>query len=129
MAQAMPSGKGAPGFSLMEMLVVLAIIAALAAVAAPVMTAALHRARETALRENLGVMRKLIDDYRADRAEYPDGLERLVKDGYLRAVPVDPIMADGSTEWAIVEAKDGGIENVHSRSTATGTNGVPYGQW
>lgn len=116
------------GFSLIEMLVVLAIIGALAAVAAPIVTGAIVRAREAALKENLAVMRRLIDDYHADRAAFPASLEILVEEGYLRAVPPDPVN-DGRRDWTGVEAKEGGFEDVRSSSAETGANGVPYARW
>lgn len=128
MARASRSGEGSPGFSLMEMLLVLAIIGALAAVAAPVVTGAIVRAKEAALRENLSVLRKLIDEFSADRGENPETLQTLVEEGYLRAVPPDPL-AGGVTEWAEVAGKEGGIADVKSTSTETGLNGVPYADW
>lgn len=117
------------GFSLMEMLLVLAIIGALAAVAAPVVNGAMVRAKEAALRENLSVMRKLIDEFSADRGEYPESLQALVDEGYLRAIPPDPLLA-GSLEWTEVPAKEGGgVADVKSRSTDKGSNEVPYAEW
>jgi general secretion pathway protein G len=130
MAPASKTGDRAAGFSLMEMLLVLAIIGALAAVAAPVVSGALTRAKEAALRENLSVMRKLIDDYAADRAEQPQSLQVLVDDGYLRTIPPDPLATGTTSSWTEVPAKDGaGIADVRSSSTATGLNGVPYAEW
>lgn len=128
MARASKSGKGSPGFSLMEMLLVLAIIGALAAVAAPVVNGAIVRAKEAALRENLAVMRKLIDEFSSDRGENPENLQILVDEGYLRAVPADPVAA-GSKDWTEVPAKESGIADIKSRSTETGLNGVPYAEW
>lgn len=128
MARASKSGRGSLGFSLMEMLLVLAIIGALAAVAAPVVTGALIRAKEAALRENLSVMRRLIDEFSSDRGEQPETLQTLVDEGYLRAIPPDPL-STGSREWTEVPAKEGGIADVKSRSTAKGLDGVPYADW
>lgn len=128
MARASKTGKGSPGFSLMEMLLVLAIIGALAAVAAPVVNGAIVRAKEAALRENLAVMRKLIDEFSSDRGEHPETLQVLVDEGYLRVVPPDPVAA-GSKEWTEVPGKEGGVADIKSRSTETGLNGVPYADW
>lgn len=128
MARASKSGDGSAGFSLMEMLLVLAIIGALAAVAAPAVNGALVRAKEAALRENLAVMRKLIDEFSADRGEYPQSLQTLVEEGYLRAVPADPLLS-GSKEWNEVADKEGGISDIKSRSTEKGSNEVPYAEW
>lgn len=129
MVRASKTGDRSAGFTLMEMLLVLAIIGALAAVATPVVNGALVRAKEAALRENLSVMRKLIDDYAADRAEQPESLQILVDDGYLRAIPPDPLTG-GAIDWNEVPAKDGnGIVSVQSRSLEKGSNGVPYAEW
>ena len=120
--------RSSPGFSLLELLVVLAILGGLVAVAAPAVMGALGRANETVLRENLAVMRSLIDDYNADRGENPPSLQALVDEGYLRAIPPDPL-AGGRTEWNEVLGADGGIENVRSLGDGTGRDGVPYAQW
>lgn len=116
------------GFSLMEMIIVVAIIGTLAAVVAPAVISSVHRAREAALQQNLTIMRKLIDDYHADRGVYPPTLSALVKDGYMRAVPADPVN-ESKAEWEEVKAKDGGVEDVRSLSTEKGANDVPYSQW
>jgi general secretion pathway protein G len=125
----MLTGKRSPGFSLVEMLVVLTIIGLLAAIAAPLVSNAVVRARENTLRQNLTVMRKLIDDYYADRGQFPASLEVLVKEEYLRAIPADPVN-DGKVEWEEQKSeKEQGIEDVHSRSRERGSNGVPYAKW
>ena len=122
------AGRASPGFSLLELLVVLAILGGLVAVAAPAVTGALTRANETVLRENLAVMRDLIDDYQADRGRNPASLQALVDEGYLRAVPPDP-MADGRKEWDEVVGADGGVEDVRSLSDGTARDGAPYAEW
>jgi general secretion pathway protein G len=116
------------GFSLMEMIIVMAIIGALAGVVAPAVVQAVHRAREAALQQDLTIMRKLIDDYHADRGVYPPTLQDLVKDGYMRAVPGDPVNG-GKQEWSLVKAKDGGVEDLHSEIKEAGGNGIPYSEW
>ena len=125
----MRNGKRNAGFTLIEMLLVLALISLLASIAAPVVSGAVMRAREATLQQNLRVLRKLIDDFYADRGQLPASLEILVKEGYLRSIPVDPI-SGGSADWNPQMAKKGkGIEDVHSRSTARGSDGVPYADW
>jgi prepilin-type N-terminal cleavage/methylation domain-containing protein len=123
-----PCGNARAGFSLMEMIVVVAIIGTLAGVVAPAVISAVHRAREAALAQNLTIMRKLIDDYHGDRGVYPATLSALVTDGYMRAVPGDPVN-DGKPEWLEVKSSDGGVQDVHSQAKENGANGVPYSQW
>lgn len=123
-----PIGSPRAGFTLMEMLVVLVIASLLASIAAPAVMGAIMRARETALKQDLNVMRKLIDDYHADRGSFPASLDTLVEEGYLRAIPPDPA-SGGDTNWDTVKAKEGGIQDIKSRSRAKGTNGVAYADW
>jgi general secretion pathway protein G len=91
-------------------------------------------AREEMLRQDLLVMRKMIDAFDADHAALPQGLEDLVKSGYLRQIPDDPIT--GKKDWKIVigddtgSAKGGkGIVDVYSASTARSSKGTPYNEW
>ena len=105
------------------------IVALLAALVVPNVAGSMRRAQETALVQNLSVMRKAIDDYRADRAEWPDDLADLVESQYIRFVPKDT-MAEEGVGWAVVDAEDeGGITDVRSTSSDVGSNGVPYSQW
>ena len=120
--------RGNDGFTLMEMVIVLAIIGVLAAIVAPSVMQALTRAREAALAEDLKIMRKLIDDYYGDRGAYPPSLKALTENGYLRAIPGDPVNAS-KPEWKAELAKGGGITDVHSLSGEKGSNGVPYSKW
>ncbi len=123
------SGKrGSPGFTLIEMVIVLAIIGILASVVAPMVITSLTRAREAALQQDLKTMRKLIDDYYGDKGVYPATLPVLVSQGYLRAIPRDPVNGNG-VDWKTVVAKEGGISDVHSLSKERGTNGIPYAEW
>ena len=120
--------RGSPGFTLMEMVIVLAIIGVLTAIVAPSVMAALTRAREATLLQDLKVMRKLIDDYYSDKGAFPPSLQALVDQGYLRALPRDPLN-NNKAEWKVVLDKSGGISDVHSLSTARSTNGVSYSNW
>jgi len=92
------------------------------------------RAHETILRDNLFQLRKTIDLYAADRGALPQSLDDLVKAGYLREVPDDPITE--KKDWKIVidddpgSTKGGkGMVNVHSASTARSSRGTPYNEW
>ncbi len=83
--------KRAPGFTLIELVVVMAIVALLVSIAAPRYLDSLDRARENALRSSLSVMRSAIDQYVADRGRYPDSIDDLVDGRYLRTWPEDPV--------------------------------------
>lgn len=120
--------RGSPGFTLMEMIIVLAIIGILAAIVAPLVITALTRAREATLQQDLKIMRKLIDDYYGDKGAFPPTLQVLVTQGYLRAIPRDPVNSN-KAEWKAVLAKEGGISDVHSLSNERSANGTPYANW
>ena len=130
MARQLRTGRrrGEAGFTLMELVVVLFIVALLAALAIPSVSRSLVRAQETALEQNLMVMRRAIDDFRADRAEWPADLTALVEARYINAVPEDPVTDE--PVWAVSNADgESGITDVHSTSSEIGLNGVAYNQW
>jgi general secretion pathway protein G len=117
------------GFTLIELLVVVTIIGILAGVAVSNVKWAQQRARESALRHDLFEMRKAIDDYYADKQKYPDSLQTLKSEHYLRYIPIDPIsMKD---DWEEVQAQadpSGGSLDPNSMPvdpTAVGTSGAP----
>jgi len=120
--------RGSPGFTLMEMVIVLAIVGILASIVAPLVITALTRAREATLQQDLKTMRKLIDDYYGDKGAFPSSLQALVTQGYLRAIPRDPVNGN-KAEWKTVLAKEGGVSDVHSLSNERGANGTPYADW
>ena len=120
------------GFTLLELLIVLLVIALLASVASPVVTGSLIRAKEAALRENLYVMRKAIDDYYADKGKYPESLEALVTDKYVRKIPPEPILEVGDgwrVRWEEGVTDDPGIIDIYSGSDEQGTDGTRYSDW
>jgi general secretion pathway protein G len=119
---------GSRGFTLMEMLLVLAIVGILASIVAPSVMSALTRAREAALQQDLKTIRKLIDDYYGDKGVFPPSLQALVDQGYLRAMPPDPVNGNKAS-WRSVPAKEGGVSDVRSLSAERGQNGVPYSEW
>ncbi len=128
-SKARSSGKrGSAGFTLMEMVIVLAIVGILASIVAPLVITSLTRAREAALQQDLKTMRKLIDDYYGDKGIFPASLQVLVSQGYLRAIPRDPLNGN-RPDWKTVVAKEGGISDVRSLSKDRGTNGIPYADW
>lgn len=121
------------GFTFIEMLIVVAIIGILATIALPSFQLAVAKAKEAALKENLFILRDVIDQYFADQEKYPPTLEELVEKRYLRRVPVDAITGKSDT-WAFVFATDeqgqeNGIVDVRSGSEQVGLNGVPYREW
>ena len=124
------------GFTLIEMMVVMAIIAVLMSVAIPIYTRSIIRAKESVLRNNLFTLRTVIDEYTYDKQKAPQTLEDLVNDGYLRAVPLDPITNSTQT-WRLVmedavtsvDQTMPGIYDVRSGSDQKSLEGTPYAEW
>lgn len=121
------------GFTFIEMLIVVAIIGILATIALPSFQLAVTKAKEAALKENLFILRDVIDQYYADQERYPPTLAELAEKRYLRRVPVDPITGK-SDSWSFVYATDeqgqeNGIVDVRSGGEQVGLNGVPYREW
>jgi general secretion pathway protein G len=127
------SGESRPplrrrGFTLIELLVVISIIATLLSIAVPRYFQSLERSKETVLRQDLSVLRGAIDQYRADRGEYPESLVSLVERGYLRKIPQDPFTKSAET-W-VLDRSGGpdavGVRDVRSGAEGTGYSGVPF---
>ena len=128
--------KTGAGFTLVELMIVMAIIGILATLAIPSFVGAIRQAREAVLREDLHVMRTAIDSYTADKEKAPQSLQDLITDGYLKSIPIDPMthssdswVTDTSDELSSVDQTDPGIDNVHSGSQETGSDGQPYSSW
>lgn len=128
------------GFTLIELIIVVAIIGILATIALPAMRNAPTKAKEAVLKADLFTIRSCIDQYLADRGHYPASLEELVERGYLRFIPVDPITkSDETWEEIPVEPSEeeelapteetGGIIDVRSGAGGMGLNGTPYSEW
>lgn len=124
------------GFTLIELMIVMAIIAILASIAIPSFINAVKHAREAVLREDLHTMRQAIDSYTVDKEKAPQSLDDLVQSGYLKQIPVDPMtgssdtwMPDTSDTLMDIDETDGGINNVHSGSQGTSTDGSTYNTW
>lgn len=123
--------KNQKGFTLIEMMIVVAIISILATIAMPNFQKALIRARETNLRRTLFVLRDTIDQHYADQGSYPESLEDLVNGNYIRTVPPDPMTGTDAT-WITTPPEvgfEGSVFDVHSGSNRVGLNGVPYNEW
>ena len=118
------------GFTLIEMLVVMAIIGGLLALAAPRYFQHVDRAKETVLRSDLAGMRDALDKFFADTGRYPANLEELVSSRYLRKVPPDPI-TESTSSWRVVAPADptlGGVYDVKSGADGVTRDGRPYGE-
>jgi general secretion pathway protein G len=96
-----PACRKKNGFTLIELIIVLSIIGLLVGLGLPTYKSARVKAEEAVLKENLFILRKLIDLYAQDKGKYPASLQALVQDSYLRAIPVDP-MTHQSTTWVEV---------------------------
>jgi general secretion pathway protein G len=124
------------GFTLVELMIVMAIIGVLAVVAVPSYISALKHAREAVLKEDLHVLRSAIDSYTMDKQKAPQTLDDLIQDGYLKTIPEDP-MTRTTTSWVTdtsdamhsLDQTEPGIDDVHSGSTETGSDGQPYSGW
>ncbi len=130
MARAFQTGKtlSERGYTMAELLIVLMIVGLIAAIAVPNIAGGVKRAEETALRENLSVMRKALNDYVADRGVGPDALSDLVDQKYIRFVPDDPV-AGPEARWRLVTNDLGDIVDIHSSSDQRGSNETPYSEW
>ena len=124
------------GFTLIELMVVMAIVAVLMSVAIPIYSRAIQRAKESVLKNNLFTLRTVIDEYTYDKQKAPQSLEDLVSDGYLRQVPVDPMTGTADTWKLIMEdatntvnQTEPGIFDVRSGSEKTSMEGTPYSEW
>jgi general secretion pathway protein G len=119
------------GFTVIELIVVLAAIALLLSVAAPRYMAHLDTARETALREDLHQMRDAIDKFYGDQTHYPADLQELTTKHYLRAIPEDPITQRTDT-WQVTAPADkslGAVFDVHSGAPGQARDGSTYASW
>ena len=137
--------RASAGFTLLELIVVIAVIGILAAIALPNFIQTPTRAKEAVLKTNLRTIREVLDQHYGDKGFYPPTLETLTEEGYLRNVPLDPIT--NKAEWSLVfdqtddledlpeldledgEATGPGIIDVHSMSTDTALDGTPYAEW
>ena len=130
--------KESSGFTLIEILVVLSIIGILLGLAVPQYQISIKRAREAVLKENLFIMRKLIDQYYQDKHRYPPSLQSLVEENYLKVLPIDPITGSNETWIEVremppaddyVPPENLGVIDVKSGSEARALDGSFYNTW
>jgi general secretion pathway protein G len=127
--------RGEAGWTLIELLVVLSLILVLASLALTQYRNSVLTAKEAVLRSNLFLMRDAIDQYYADKGRYPESLDALVSDRYLRSVPEDPIT--DAADWQTIPAPSepgvlstsAGIYDVKSTASGTALDGSSYSEW
>ncbi|MDA3915449.1 MAG: prepilin-type N-terminal cleavage/methylation domain-containing protein [Deltaproteobacteria bacterium] len=119
------------GFTIIEMMTVIAIIGILATIAAPSFQRSVIRAKEASLRNSLFVLRDVLDQYYADHGDYPESLEVLTQKKYIRNVPEDPFTRSEETWIFIPPEGEGlsGIYDIHSGSNKISLYGTPYNEW
>jgi general secretion pathway protein G len=136
LATARRARQASAGFTLIELMVVVALISVLAGMGVVQYRNSVVRMKEAVLREDLFRMRDAIDQYYADKAKYPASLDALVSEGYLRQIPKDPF--ENSTDtWQTVPAEldpanptaEIGIFDVKSGSEKTSIDGSRYAEW
>ncbi len=131
--------SGKKGFTLIELLIVITIIGILISIAVPQYRTSVKKSREAVLKENLFLLRKTIHEYYIDKKKYPTSLEDLVKEGYLREIPIDPITKSRTT-WIVIreEPEEGqeylyeeelGIIDVKSGAKGKSLDGTPYSEF
>jgi general secretion pathway protein G len=124
------------GFTMIELVVVLTLIIILATIGMTQYRSSVIHAREAVLSEDLFRMRDAIDQYYADKNQYPSSLDALVSEGYMRSIPVDPFTKTADS-WQTEPSEpdpnnpsaEPGIYSVKSGSDGTALNGTKYSDW
>ena len=133
MAQSIEIGKcgvrGANGFTLLELMIVVSIVGILATLAVPSYQSSVVKAKEAALRQDLSTLRDVLDQHKADQGKYPPSLSALVGAGYLRGIPKDPFTGATTTWQEISDPVAGGVVDIFSGTEFVGTNGTPDNRW
>ncbi len=140
MGRVIPTGRNINrrqfGFTMIELMIVMAIVVILVSIAIPQYQKALIRSKESVLKNNLFTLRQVIDEYTYDKQKAPQSLQDLVSAGYLRDIPIDPITGTNQSWRTIMEdalqsvnQTEPGIFDVKSGSDKTGLDGTPYADW
>jgi general secretion pathway protein G len=124
------------GFTLIELLVVITLIIILSTMGMTQYRSGVIHAREATLKEDLFQLRDAIDQYYADKGQYPASLDALVTDGYIRKIPQDPFTKSSDT-WQTEPAPpdpnnpgaEPGVYDIKSGSDATALDGTKYAEW
>ena len=126
------------GFTLIEIMIVFTLIGILVAMGIPQFKYAVKRSREATLKEDLFIIRKLLNQYCVDKGHYPASLESLVEEEYLMKIPKDPItrssetwveVTETLTEEELINGELPGVVDVHSGSEEISLDGTPYNTW
>jgi general secretion pathway protein G len=127
-----PAGAVGAGFTLIELIIVLAILSLLLMIAVPRYFSHVERTKEATLKQDLNIMRDAIDKFHGDKGRYPESLDELVTLRYIRGVPIDPI-TDSVTTWKVVPPPDpetkGAVYDIKSGAEGNSLDGKPYGEW
>ena len=131
-----PIQSGRRGFTLIEIMVVMAVVTIIVSIAVPLYQKSILRAKESVLRNNLFTLRTVIDEYTYDKGKAPQSLQDLVTDGYLRQTPIDPVTGSDQSWKVIMEEAtqsvnqtEPGIFDVRSGSDKISLEGTPYAEW
>ncbi len=126
----------AKGFTLIELMIVIAMIAILISISVPIYTQSVLRAKESALRQDLYTLRHAIDAFTEDKGKAPQSLDELVTAGYIREMPVDPFTRSRDAWQPVMDdtlsnldQTEPGISDVHSGSTQASSEGTAYNTW
>jgi prepilin-type N-terminal cleavage/methylation domain-containing protein len=117
------------GFTLIELIVVMAIVALLAGIAAPRYFNAVDRAKANSLRASLTVMRDALDKFAADKGRYPDSLDQLVQERYLRQLPEDPLTGSTQSWVTLAPPPAADVGDVRSGAAGRAPDGSLYADW